>query len=269
MTTQITDQFEAFLQRITLSDAERVNALEQGRRLSRRIEQQPEVRECLITGSMVRSTAIRKFSDVDIVAVIEPDGRIIQSEPTKLISSLTEILRKIEPNVQVSENAIRITHADGRVFDVLAAIHLGANSTGDDVYQIPSTNRKGWESYAPEEQNRRIREASELLGGDFKKLIRLCKWWSKTHGQPIPSYEIELTAYEAFPEKIPELPKALVDFSSSIKIAANSTPLSKSTLLEFKRLAQDAYSKQVSGDYKKTIELWGKVFGDEFTTVIV
>ncbi|MFE0699247.1 hypothetical protein [Streptomyces sp. NPDC058872] len=268
MTDQITHQFEAFLQRITLSDSEKLNALEQGQRLSRRIEQRPEVRECLITGSMVRSTAIRKFSDVDIVAVIEPEDQLAHSEPAALVSAVAQMLRGMGLDVQVSENAVRVTHMDGGVVDVLASVHLGINSEGDEEYRIPTARQEGWETYAPEAQNRRIREATKLLGEDFKRLIRLCKWWSKTHGQPISSHEIELAAYRTFPRAIPELSRAVVEFSDSIRHQIDGSSLTQAALLNFNRLAREAYGKQTSGDIQKSSELWGRVFGDEFTAVI-
>ncbi|MER8231727.1 hypothetical protein [Streptomyces sp. NPDC094049] len=268
MTDQITYQFEAFLQRITLSDSEKQNALEQGQRLSRRIEQRSEVRECLITGSMVRSTAIRKFSDVDIVAVIEPEDQLAHSEPAALVSTVAQMLGEMEPDVQVSENAVRVTHMDGGVVDVLASVRLGINCEGDEEYRIPTTRQDGWEIYAPEAQNRRIREATKLVGEDFKRLIRLCKWWSKTHGQPISSHEIELAAYRTFPRTIPELSRAVVEFSDSIRHRIDGSPLTQAALLDFNRLAREAYDKQISGDIKKSSELWGMVFGDEFTAVI-
>ncbi|WP_147481099.1 SMODS domain-containing nucleotidyltransferase [Streptomyces shenzhenensis] len=268
MTGQIADQFDAFLQRITLSDGEKSTALEQGRRLSQKIEQRPEVRECFITGSMVRSTAIQKYSDVDIVAVIESRDRLAHSDSATLVSTFANILREIEPDAQVSENVVRVTHADGAVVDVLAAIHCGINGTADDVYRIPATSQEGWETYAPEEQNRRTREATELLGEDFKKLIRLCKWWSKTHGQPIASYKIELATLETFRNEIPELPCAIVRLFNSIERSINISPIKKPVLLESKELAEEAYSSQQSGDVQKSIELWGRLFGDQFTNVI-
>ncbi|MYT70361.1 MULTISPECIES: nucleotidyltransferase domain-containing protein [unclassified Streptomyces] len=268
MTDHITYQFEAFLQRITLSDSEKQKALQQGQRLAREIERRPEVRECLITGSMVRSTAIRKFSDVDIVAVIEPEDQLTQSEPAALVSSIAQMLRGIRPDVQVSENAVRVTHLDGGVVDVLVSVRLGINREGDEYYRIPTARQDGWEIYAPETQNRRIREATKLLGEDFKRLIRLCKWWSKTHGQPLPSHEIELAAYRAFPRAIPELSRAVVEFSDSLRTQIDGGPSTQAALLNFNRLARDAYDKQTSGDLNKSSELWGRVFGDEFTTII-
>jgi hypothetical protein len=269
MTDQITDQFDAFLQRITLSRSEKSAALEQGRLLSRRIEQRPEVRKCLITGSMVRSTAIRKFSDVDIVAVIEPKDQLAHSDSATLVSSVANILRKMEPDVQVSENAVRVLHADGSVVDVLAAIHSGTSNTADDIYRIPATNQEGWETYAPEEQNRRIREATDSLGEDFKNLIRLCKWWSKTHGQPISSYEIELVTCRTFRDGIPELPRALVELFEAIKQSSSINPLKMPTLLESKALAEEAYSSQQLDNVQKAIELWGRLFGDQFAATVI
>ncbi|MFE2357972.1 hypothetical protein [Streptomyces parvulus] len=267
MTDQITDQFDAFLQLITPSDSEKSTALEQGRHLSQRIEQRPEVRECLITGSMVRSTAIRRYSDVDIVAVIEPGDQLTQSEPATLVSSVANMLREIEPDVQVSENAVRVTRPDGVVIDVLAAIHSGTDSTVGHIYRIPAANQDGWETYAPQEQNRRIKEATQSLGEDFKNLIRLCKWWNQVNNQPISSYEIELTAYKTFRDEIPEIPCALVDLFDSIKRSTDINPLKMPVLLESEALAKEACASQQAGDIKKALDLWGRLFGDQFSAL--
>ncbi|MFE9942120.1 SMODS domain-containing nucleotidyltransferase [Streptomyces hirsutus] len=268
MTHQIADPFDAFLRHITLSDSEKATALERGRRLSRRLEQRPEVRECLITGSMVRSTAIRKFSDVDIVAVIESSNQLSRINSAALVTTVANILRETESDVQVSENAVRVMYPDGVTVDVLGAIHAGINSTADDVYRIPSSDRKGWATYAPEEQNRRIREAAASLGDNFKKLIRLCKWWSKTHGQPASSYEIEIAAHESFRTEIPELPLAIIELFNSIKRSVDIDSPKMSALLESREIAEEAYSSWQTGDVQKSIELWGRLFGEQYPNFI-
>ncbi|MGW0647480.1 SMODS domain-containing nucleotidyltransferase [Streptomyces umbrinus] len=268
MTHPIADPFDAFLRYITLPESEQAAALEQARQLSQKIEQRPEVRECLITGSMTRSTAIRKFSDVDIVAVIESDNQLAHADSATLVTAVANILRETEPHVQVSENAVRVMHTEGVTVDVLPAIHSGTNRTADDVYRIPTSNQEGWESYAPEEQTRRIREATESLGDDFKKLIRLCKWWSKTHSQPVSSHEIELTAYKTFPDEMPELPRAIIELFDSIEHSIPIDPSKIPAVLESKLIATEAYSSWQSGDAQKAIELWRRLFGDHFPAVI-
>ncbi|MGC5399549.1 SMODS domain-containing nucleotidyltransferase [Streptomyces sp. DT20] len=264
MTDQLTDHFNAFLRYITPSDSEKSNALEQGRLLSRRMEQRPEVQKCLITGSMVRATAIREYSDVDIVAVIEPGDRLIQADSIALVEAVADMLRETESHVQVSENAVRVMSSDGITVDVLAAIQIGINSVAEAEYRIPSPKQEGWETYVPEEQNRRIREAADSLGADFNKLIRLCKWWSRTHGHPIPSHLIETAACQAFKAKIPEIPQAMIDLYGSIEQALDSDSSSMPILLESKKIAEVAYSTWRSGDAKKSIDLWGRLFGERF-----
>ncbi|MHC3428190.1 SMODS domain-containing nucleotidyltransferase [Streptomyces sp. DT18] len=268
MTYPIADLFDDFVRHITLSDSEKATALEQGRRLSQRIEQRPEVRECLITGSMTRSTAIRKFSDVDIVAVIEPENELAQADSATLVTAVANILRETEPHVEVSENAVRVVYAECVTVDVLAAIYFGTNNTGDDVYRIPTSNQDGWETYAPEEQSRRIREAAEFFGDDFKKLIRLCKWWSKTHSQPVSSHDIELVAYKSFTDDIPEIPQALIEMFNAIEHSIDTGSPKMAIVLQSKSIAIEAYSSWQSGDTQKSIELWGRLFGDRFPTVI-
>ena len=268
MTRPIADPFDAFLRYITLPDKEKEAALEHGRLLSQRIEQQPEVRECLITGSMVRSTAIRKFSDIDIVAVIESENQLAQADSATLITAVANILRETESHVQVSENTARVIHPESVTVDVLAAFYSGTNSTADDVYRIPATNQEGWEEYAPGKQTRRIREATEALGDDFKKLIRLCKWWSNTHNQPVSSYEIELIALKSFTDKIPELPCAVIRMFDSIKHSIDPNSPNMLPLLESRKISEEAHTSWQSGDTQESIKLWRRLFGDHFPSII-
>ncbi|MFJ5735572.1 SMODS domain-containing nucleotidyltransferase [Streptomyces microflavus] len=264
MTDHIADRFNAFLQYITLSDGEKMKALEQGRILSQRLEQRPEVYKCLITGSMVRTTAIRKYSDVDIVAVIDSVNPLTQADSAVLVRAVADMLRETESHVQVSENAVRVRSDDGITVDVLAAIQMGISDASEDEYRIPSPNQEGWEKYVPEEQNRRIRESTELLGEDFKILIRLLKWWSRVNGHPISSHVIEIAACESFATKMPEMPLAVISLYDSIGRLLGSNSSRMPILMESKAIAEEAYSSWHSGQAKKSIELWGRLFGEKF-----
>jgi predicted nucleotidyltransferase len=268
MTSQIADLFDAFLQRITPSDSEKAMTLERGQRLSQELEQRPEVRNCLITGSMVRSTAIREFSDVDIMAVIEPGDQLAQVGPAALVAAVASILRDTELHVQISENAVRVMYPDSIAVDVLGGIHAGTNSRDDDVYLIPSASQERWETYVPEEQNRRIREATDSLGCDFKNVIRLCKWWSKIHGQPVSSYEIEAAARDSFSTAMPELPIAIIELFKSIESSADMSPTGLLILLKSRETAEAAYASWRTGDVEKSSKLWGRLFGEQRPGVI-
>lgn len=264
MTDQLSDQFDIFLNSVTPSAHEKTAALQQAQDIADKIKLYPGVQTCLITGSMVRSTAVRTYSDVDIVAVVDAASELGQKDPGTFVSALAHKLRETESNVQLSENAVRIAYAEGLAVDVLPAIHVGVNSKGDDVYRIGAGNRDGWQTYIPEDQNRVVEEAARSLGSNYKKLVRLCKWWSKTHGQPISSYEIERVAAKAFSRKIPALPRAMIDFFDYATRSMDDASRTTDEIDQSKSIAQEACATWDSGNTTKSIELWRYLLGDHF-----
>lgn len=264
MADELSDRFNAFIRKITLSDSERNAALKQGLLLSQKLEQRPEIQKSLITGSMARKTAIRKYSDVDLVVVIEKNDPLSQAGSADLVRALSGILREMELQVQVSENAARVRTVDGVTVDVLAAIQTGISNASEDEYRISSSNRNGWERYAPEEQNRRIRESAAILGDNFKKLIRLIKWWSKINGHPISSYAIESAACQAFRMRMPEMAQAVIDMYEYMGSSTCLTLPEMSIFIEAKGVAEEAYSCWQSGNKKESVQLWGRLFGEQF-----
>jgi hypothetical protein len=154
---------------------------------------------------------------------------------------------------------------------VVPALRAGSNSSGYELYRIP-TGQRAWIDYAPEEQNQQINELTRKLGDGFKQAIRLTKWWSRTHGTPIPSYEIEDIASSAAQgwEHIRPPDEAL---AAILEEAARPDPRKLKNnrhrvVREASQTAQEALERAAQGDAAGSITCWRYLLGEQFPAVI-
>ncbi|MFB7446503.1 nucleotidyltransferase domain-containing protein [Streptomyces mirabilis] len=270
MNTSPSRNFQVLLENITLSASERISALKRAESVCQNLGNYPLVQDCFVTGSLARSTAIQTFSDVDIVAVIR-NGLNISKDSTLAINAISDLLSRTYVEVQDFDSAVRITFPGELGVDVVPALPAGTNSSGFEVYKIP-TEQRAWIDYAPEEQNQQIEQFTRKLGKEFKHAIRLMKWWSRTHGSPIPSYEIEDIASRTAKEweRIPPLPEALAAFfNEAARIGSEKTSEHRRSIArEASLIAQEALELAARGDTAGSIERWRCLLGEQFPAVV-
>ncbi|MFI7399248.1 nucleotidyltransferase domain-containing protein [Streptomyces sp. NPDC049541] len=270
MSTSPAKNFQVLLERISLSAPEKSAALKRAESVCQKLSNYPLVQDCFVTGSLARSTAIQTFSDVDIVAVIRNDPSI--SENSSLaISTISDLLSRTYDEVQDFESAVRITFPGELGIDVVPALPAGNNSSGYKLFKIP-TEQRAWIDYAPEEQNQQIEQLTRKLGEEFKHAIRLTKWWSRTHGSPIPSYGIEeIASHTAKKWKhTPPLAEALAAFlSEAARIESEKTSENRQSIVrEASLIAQESLELASRGDTAGAIERWRCLLGEQFPAVV-
>ncbi|MFI6933519.1 nucleotidyltransferase domain-containing protein [Streptomyces sp. NPDC050287] len=261
--------FQVLLERISLTASERTAALRRAESVCRNLNNYPLVQDCFVTGSLARSTAIQTFSDVDIVAVIRNEPNISE-DSTLAISTISGLLSRTYVEVQDFDSAVRITFPSELGVDVVPALSAGNNSSGFALYKIPIEQR-AWIDYAPEEQNQQIAQLTRKLGEGFKHAIRLTKWWSRTHGSPIPSYEIEYIASRTAKnwKHIPPPEEALTAFlGEATKISKKLADRRQSVVREASLIAQEALELSAQGDTVGSITRWRCLLGEQFPAVV-
>ena len=269
MNTSPAKNFEVLLERISLSASDRSAALDRAESVRENLNNNPLIKDSFITGSMARSTAIRDFSDVDILAVIE-DSAAIHEDSSLAISIISSSLLLAFTEVESFDSAIHISFPRTPGVDVVPALHAGTTS-GCELYRIP-TGRKAWIDYAPEEQNQQIKQLTQRLGDGFKQAIRLTKWWSRTHGSLIPSYEIEEIASSvaqgwrqiASPA---EAFAAILDEATKLG-PTNSKDHHHGVIREASLTAREALERAAQGDVARSIARWRCLLGEQFPAIV-
>ncbi|MEW2136234.1 hypothetical protein AB0892_06430 [Streptomyces sp. NPDC005409] len=267
MNRTIARNFEIFFSRISLSGSQQREAFERAESICRFLNLETTL-DCFVSGSLSRSTAVRQFSDVDLVATltytISP-----KIQPKSVISSLLSILQAPYPLAQVSENTVRITFTDGPDVDVLPAVRLGNRAPDNESYAIPTFNLNGWQRFSPMELTERVHSINTRLGGNFTRLIKLIKWWSNLHGKPLPSFKIEEIACLAFAREMPQMGHAVAAFFDAAIQQYGATTDAPPEVLRARITAATAVELEGRGDLEGSIKHWGCLLGDQYPTIIV
>ncbi|MBI2818769.1 MAG: hypothetical protein HYX73_02215 [Acidobacteria bacterium] len=150
-------------------------------------------------------------------------------------------------------------------------------------YEVPNMNDETWIPSRPKTHTNSLLERNKSFGEEFKKMIKMMKWWNHQHSSLLQSYHIEVLSlnilvgtFSNFPwESFNWFDKAHGLCGSSLwhDGAYADAYLDWNTRQEvLKRLAtardksRDAWylTHGQNDDHKRAIELWRQVFGDKF-----
>jgi hypothetical protein len=164
----------------------------------RRLASSFQVSKGVPIGSHSRGSAIRWYSDVDIMVVLRRNeakwgGDVIAS--TTLLRKVRDDLqdRYVRTSVRRDEQAVVVRFAEGQQsLDVVPALFSRFEGLRP-AYAIPD-GYGGWVESSPEAHNRFIRVAGIKSGGKLRKVSQLLKWWKFSRAQPIPiqSFHLDL-----------------------------------------------------------------------------
>lgn len=157
-----------------------------------------DVSRVLAIGSHARDTAIRSYSDLDMLVVLRRNeakwgGNIVSSRT--VLGRVQDDLRArfTRTDIRRDQQAAVVGFAAGQQsLDVVPAIfrRFGA---GRPIFAIPDGNGD-WLETSPEAHNQYFSAADKLSGGKLKRVVQLLKWWKCSRAQPIPiqTFHIDL-----------------------------------------------------------------------------
>lgn len=189
--------FNDLATRLNLTDSqiEGVNASRD--RILTALQSSPKIsliyqKPCFYTGSYSRDTIIRPLDDIDLYIRINYPKHAEGKGPREIIMLFMQALKMTLPMtpMKVSSPCIEIKFSDKR-FEVVPVISYVDN---DDLYEIPTTDLKGWELCYPTLPNKWLTQANKRNGGLFIPLIKILKQWIRNNNlrKPIKSFHIEL-----------------------------------------------------------------------------
>lgn len=155
---------------------------------------------CFYTGSYSRDTIIRPLDDIDLYIRINYSKHAEGKSPREIMVLFIQAIKKTLPMtpMKVSPPCIEIKFSDKR-FEVVPVVSYKDNT---DLYDIPTSDLKGWELCYPTLPNKWLTQANKRNGGFFIPLIKMVKQWIRNNNlrKPIKSFHIELLTDLAFSE---------------------------------------------------------------------
>src|SRR5262245_40009272 len=146
-----------------------------------RLAREFDVSRIFPIGSHARGTAIRRYSDLDMLVVLRRNeakwgGSIVSSQT--LLGRVRQDLeeRYATTTIRRDQQAVVLQFAQGQQsLDVVPAIFHKFEGK-HPLFRIPSGDGH-WIETSPEVHNRLFLAANERSGGKLRKLCQLMKWW--------------------------------------------------------------------------------------------
>lgn len=157
-----------------------------------------EASHSLYVGSYGRNTAIKGFSDLDMLfqlpyAVYEQYNAYSSNGQSALLQAVKNSLAKTYSSSHVGGDGqvVVINFTDGIRFEVLSAF-----LNKDGSYTYPDSNGGGsWRVTNPKPELDAMQARDKVYGGKLRRLCRMMRAWKNEHNVPIKSLLIDTFAY--------------------------------------------------------------------------
>lgn len=273
--------FEKFRANIELKSTYREIAQKRRERLISLLEKDFEILETFSTGSVPRFTAVKNHADLDIILVLHFGKHIKDKKPSQVLQDVRNVLAKYKTGVRKNGQAITLHYDTWPNVDIVpVSVTYNANGTVDH-YNVPDANREKWIKSRPRKHSSTLLERNNICGDNFKRLIKMMKWWNYQHSDLMQSFHIETLALETFHGQMNNFPwDVYYLFNNSADLVRRSLWYELNYVDEYldfskrqevaKRLeaardrACDAWLYTKNNNAEKAIEKYRQIFGNEF-----
>jgi hypothetical protein len=196
----VQDAFEAFRQRLELSETERKDTIRRHNEVRDCIRARFQIDRDFLTGSYARHTKTKPLKDVDIFFVLGEDDKAWRSKPPhEILDAFADCLADkygkdaVDPGrrcatVEFDKNT---KDDEGKVLsiDAVPAFEL------DDCFEIPDRHLGKWIKTDPEVHKEQSTAKNKELDRKWVPLVKMIKRWNRSAGKPIkPAFLIEVMA---------------------------------------------------------------------------
>lgn len=190
--------FRRLLQAIEPKPKEVLSARRHLKNIKARLNKSFDIARVAIIGSHAKKTAVRNYSDVDILVVLRKKevlwgGSIISS--STLLKHIRDDLFDRYPMTEVRRDtqAVAVRFASGGLgVDVVPAFFDAPLYGKHPIYYIPN-GTGGWINTSPDAQLKYLNDTDDKYKGKLKNIIKLIKWWkyARTATISINSFYLE------------------------------------------------------------------------------
>lgn len=200
----IGEDFKTFCNNLTVNNRDDISA--RYKAITRRLNIDfwnsfSETAHSLYAGSYGRDTAIRGFSDLDMIFVLLEALYIRYKNyqyngQSALLAKVRNSIKKTYSRTEIGGDGqvVVVTFSDGMKFEVVPAF---AKSDGSFIY--PDSNQGGnWKKTNPKPEINRIKFMDTLYQGNLKRLCRMLRAWKNYWDVPIGGLLTDTLAYNFF-----------------------------------------------------------------------
>ena len=279
----IDDAFEKMRKAAEITKGEQTLAQKRHHRIRDTLDSKWDIDRSFLTGSYDRHTKIKPLEDVDIFAVIDPDGaqgHYRQEPPNRIISELVNCLDGEFNKVEADGMAVRISMSDDdgdATFELVPAFEHA-----DAGYEAPEPDRGRWIRTDPEAHARLTADKNAECGQMWVPFVKMVKGWNRQAGLPVPqSFLIEVMALKLVHPPFGRYQDEITAFLGNIidrvygpwpdpagvgpdideLLRASDREAMRSAAASAYSIAEEAVFLEDEGQERKAVEQWRELFG--------
>lgn len=191
----VDDAFEALKSKLEISPSESDLAKTRHQLIRDHIEGSWSLADHFLTGSYGRQTKTKKLKDVDIFAVIDPEGpqgHLSTGSGTAANTALRKVLATRWDDLETDDHVVTINYAGEDVTSYEVAPVFPRKGGG---YRMP--NGSGWMDTNPDEHARLVTAKNKRCDEKFVPFVKMVKGINREANEPIaPSFLLEVMGLE-------------------------------------------------------------------------
>ena len=281
----VNSAFQKFYDGITLTGDQRDLCNRRKDHIVELLEKDLEIIDAFATGSIPKFTALRSpHCDADVMVVLHYGKHIEGRKPSQVLQSVRDCLAESKTNVRKNGQAVTLHYKTWPNVDIVPVSRTPNSDGSISHYNVPDMNTETWIISRPRKHAIAIADRVSSFGPEFRRIIKMIKWWNLQHSSYLQSYHIEVLALNILESSFSDYPWNVYQFFKEAHTLTQNylwyedgyadNYLGYSDRQEaLKRLAtardkaSDAwYASYSLSDHNKAMRLWKQVFGEEFPT---
>ncbi len=133
----------------------------------------------------------------------------------QILQDVRDALGKHRNQVRKNGQAVTLYYESWPNVDIVP-VWQSADYLGNVThYNVPNAVMGTWIESTPKTHTADIESRARICGSNFRKVIKMMKYWNASHGEYLQSYHIEVMALKTFTSEMSDLPWDLYSFFKS------------------------------------------------------
>ena len=275
--------FDKFRENIEPPNYDRETATARKDHLVSLLKNKFEILDAFPTGSLPKYTAVKDHADLDVFIVLHFSKHAKDKKPSEVLQAVRDCLGEYKTNVRKNGQTITLYYKTFPNADIVPVYRSTDENGNFTHYNVPDMNTETWIASNPLTHADTLTRRNESYGVEFKRIIKMIKWWNHQHSHLLTSYHIEVLALKILTGKFSNYPWEVFQFfEKAIGLVQSSLWYEWSFVDSYldwktkpeviKRLetardsARDAWYKTYdkNSDNEGAIKIWKQIFGNEF-----
>ncbi|MDX2105905.1 MAG: nucleotidyltransferase [Candidatus Melainabacteria bacterium] len=185
--------FKRFYNGITLEGDQREICNSRRGAVIASLEKSFHILDSFATGSVPKFTALRKpYSDVDVMVVLHYGKHIQNKKPSEVLQAVRDVIGSSYTLVRKNGQAVTVYYKSWPNVDVVPVAVAWNDDGSVNYYLVPNMNTETWIKSRPRAHSSAIKDRASLYGPEFRRIVKMIKWWNLQHSEYLQSYHIEV-----------------------------------------------------------------------------